>query len=300
MPRALAPIAVPNGKPSKALAKLQIKVERVQSLDTVFQVFNMDDPVLGGYTPERVALRRALALAMDTASIIRQVYKGQAQIAQTPMTPMTYGYDPTAVTEMGQTDPARANAMLDIYGYQARDEDGFRVQPNGQRLELTYASQPEQIYRVTEEVVKRSFNSIGIRVRFSTAQWAEQLRTARSGQFQIWALGASAAGPDGASIFSYGYGPEIGGQNLSRFSNKLFDELWDKQDAMPDSPERLAIIKEMNDILMAYMPMNFLANRFTIGMTYPWVKYYRRWPFVDTDFLRYVDIDVDMKRKAGH
>jgi hypothetical protein len=26
-------------------------------------------------------------------------------------------------------------------------------------------------------------------------------------------------------------------------------------------------------------------------MAYPWVRYYRRWPFVDSEFLRYVDID---------
>ncbi|CAN5467863.1 ABC transporter substrate-binding protein [soil metagenome] len=300
MPLLLSPIALPNGKPSKTLRDRGIRVERVPLLDVTFQVFNMEDPVIGGYTPEKVALRRAISLSMDTAEMIRALYKGQGFVAQTPIAPLTTGYDPTVVTEMGITDPARANALLDAYGYDKFDSQGFRLQPNGAPLTIKFSTQPEQASRVIDEVVKKSFDRIHVRLDFDIAQWSEQLRQARTGTFQMWSLGTTASGPDGASIFSYAYGPAAGGENLSRFHNAEFDKLYDRVDEIVDGPERIALMREMTKIIIAYAPMNFMIHRYAIDMTYPWVLNYRRWPFAQADFWRYVDIDTDLQRKAGH
>ena len=40
--------------------------------------FNMDDPVVGGYAPEKIALRRAIALGYDRTTNIRTLRSGQA------------------------------------------------------------------------------------------------------------------------------------------------------------------------------------------------------------------------------
>ena len=56
----------------------------------------MEDPVVGGYTPDEVALRRAISLAYDVDDEIRLIRRGQAMPAQAPITPHTSGYDATS------------------------------------------------------------------------------------------------------------------------------------------------------------------------------------------------------------
>ena len=56
------------------------------------------------------------------------------------------------------------------------------------------------------------------------------------------------------------------------------------------SLDRIAKLRELQKILIAYAPMNYLLHTYAIDFSYPWVKNYRRWPFV-RDWWRYVDID---------
>ena len=56
----------------------------------------------------------------------------------------------------------------------------------------------------------------------------------------------------------------------------------------------------MQALLVAYAPMKFIAHRFTLDMTYPWVRYYRRWPFTRADFWRYVDVDPALRARTLH
>jgi ABC-type transport system substrate-binding protein len=56
-------IAAPNGEIAPSLARRGIGLERLINPDVVVTYFNMDSPVVGGYTPEKVALRRAASLA---------------------------------------------------------------------------------------------------------------------------------------------------------------------------------------------------------------------------------------------
>ena len=70
--------AAPNGKLAPNLARRGVQLYRTLNADAAFTYFNMEDPVLGGYTPERIALRRAIALAMDVEREIRLVRRNQA------------------------------------------------------------------------------------------------------------------------------------------------------------------------------------------------------------------------------
>ena len=286
----LAPVALPGGKPSPTLVKKHITVERVPFIDYRLAIYNMDDPIIGGYTPEKIALRRALNLGLDTDELIKSMYKYQGFPAQGPIMPQTYGYDPDLRTEMGETDRARANAILDAYGYLDRDGDGWRDQPDGAPLEIEISTQPDQRSRLSDEIWKKSLDAMHLKTRFKVAKWPEQLKFARNGQYMVWWLGSSAAGPDSSDSLRRAYGPATGGDNLSRFKLEAFDKLFREQDAMPDGPERIAKLRELQKILIAYAPMNYLLHTYAIDFSYPWVKNYRRWPFV-RDWWRYVDID---------
>jgi len=97
----------------------------------VMNFFYMQDPLVGGYAPEKVALRRAIALAFDGPALRALQFGGYGVPAQSTIPPGTSGYDPAYKSEMSDHDPARAQALLDLYGWVDRDRDGWREQPDG-------------------------------------------------------------------------------------------------------------------------------------------------------------------------
>src|SRR4030095_6973534 len=100
-----------------------------------YTFFNMDDAVVGGYTPEKIALRRAVTLGHDRASIIRNLRSGEGVPAAHPPPPGFTGYDPT-IPVADEYDPAAARALLEKFGYKDRDGDGYREAPDGKPLTL--------------------------------------------------------------------------------------------------------------------------------------------------------------------
>jgi ABC-type transport system substrate-binding protein len=298
MPLDLASLALPGNRPAPMLLRRGIRIERRPRIDVTVLIFNMDDPVIGGYTPEKIALRRAIGLGYDTAELIRTYYQFEAFPAQSMVMPATYGYDPALRTEMGTTDVARANALLDEFGFKVPAGARRRALPSGAPFKITITSQSDQRSRISDEIMHKSLTRLGIDCEFKPAKWPENLKSVRAGNFQVWTLANSSAGPDSSSALRWGYGPAAGADNLSRFSLSAYDELWRRQDRLPDGPERAATIRQMQKILIAYMPMKNPVHRYGIDMTQPWVLNYRHWPFV-IDFWRYVDIDPDARRGAA-
>jgi ABC-type transport system substrate-binding protein len=300
MPRDMADLALPNGRPAPNLVKKHIRIERAPQIDVSHLIYNMDNPVVGGYTPEKVALRRAINLGFDTAETIRTYFQFQAIPAQSPVMPGEYGYDSALRTENGVTSLARARALLDQYGYVPRHGTSWRDNPDGSLLEVEYSTEPDQRSRIIDEIVKKSMDALGIRCRFKVAKFPDQLKAARAGNYMIWFLALSATAPDTSGTMMSGYGPAAGAGNLMRFKLAAYDALYLKQDQLPDGPERLELLRQMNALLIAYAPAKYLVHRYTIDMTYPWVRYYRRWPFTRNDFMRYVDVDQALKDKTLH
>ena len=137
--------------------------------------------------------------------------------AHSPIPPHTIGYDPSFKSENGDHDPARAKALLDLYGYVDRDGDGWRDLPDGSPLVLELATQPDQISRQSDELWQKNMAAIGVRLRFDARKWPEQLKLARNGKLMMWTLGSTAAAPDGQGALARYHGPQAGGQNLARF-----------------------------------------------------------------------------------
>jgi ABC-type transport system substrate-binding protein len=289
--------AMPNGVIAPNLAKRGIVGRQLVNPDIAITYFNMEDPVVGGYTPDKVALRRAIGLAMDVDREIKIIRRGQAIPAQSNIVPFTTGYDPEFKSESGDHDPARANALLDLYGYRDKDGDGWRDLPDGSPLVLNKATQPEQIYRQFDELFRKNMEAIRIKVRFETGQWPEHLKKARAGKLQIWALGSSAAGTDGQSALYRLHGLQAGSQNLARFKLAEFDTLYDRMSQLPDGPEREALFLEAKKIAVAYMPYKPTVHRISTDLWYPWLIGYRRPPFWN-EWWHLVDVDTGLRDRA--
>jgi ABC-type transport system substrate-binding protein len=291
LPNAFSYQAIPNNRVAPNLAKRGITMERVPAPDVTVTYFNMEDPVVGGNAPDKVALRRAIALGYNSEEEIRLPRRNQAIPAQGPMQPTTYGYDPKFKTEMSEFSRARAAALLDMYGYVDRDGDGWRDLPDGKPLLLQYSTTPTAADRELNQIWKKNMDAMGIRIEFKTGKWPEHLKAARAGKLMMWGLGFAASSPDGGGILSLAYGPGKGEGNLSRFENAEFDRLYQKQQLMADGPERLAIMQQLVKIMVAYMPYKFSTHRIRTDMIQPWLIGYRRHP-TSRGFWRYVDIDT--------
>ena len=286
--------AMPNGKLAPNLVKRGIQAVRQVNSDTGFVMFNMDDPVVGGYTPDKIALRRAISLAYDNGREIRMIRRGQAVPAQSNVTPHTTGYDPAYKSEMSDYSPARAKALLDMFGYVDRDGDGWRELPSGEPLLLVRSTQPEQLNREFDTLWKKSLEAIGIRASFKVQSFAENLKAGRAGKFQIWALAGSAADPDGqGSLFRFD-STQAGGQNMARFKNARMDEVFKQLSMLPDGPEREALFLEAKKIGAAYMPYRALSHRISTDIWHPWVIGYRR-PLFWNEWWHLVDIDLSRR-----
>jgi len=291
LPYAYAPEVVPHNQLAPKLVKRGMQLERVPLSDVTFMYWNMTNKVTGGYTPEKVALRRAMAIAYDASAEVKLPRRGQAIVAQGPIMPRTGSYDPSFHSEMGTFDRARAIALLDMYGYKDRDGDGWREQPNGEPLVIEYYSLSSADYRELDEIFKKCMDAIGVKVVLKIGKWPDHLKNARAGKLQMWALGLSASTPDSGPSFAYGYGKSWGEENIAFFKNAKYDELYEKQSIMPNGPERDALLREMTRILVAYMPYKYRTHRIGIDLTQPWVVGYVRHPF-SRAFWRYIDIDT--------
>ena len=254
LPSEFAPVAVPNGKLAPHLARKGVRLQRALQADMLMTYFNMDDATIGGNTPAKVALRRAVALAYDNDEANRLARNGQAIAAQSVVSPFTSGYDADYRSEMGQHNRTRAMALLDLFGYVDRDGDGWREQPDGSPLLLRLASTPDQRSRNRNELWRKYLAAIGVRMVFDIATWPDLLKKSRAGSVMMWGFTWVSTTPDGSFFLGIGYGPNASESNDARFSLPEYDRLFERQAVMPDGPEREALMKKAKNLLVAYMP----------------------------------------------
>ena len=298
VPYDLADLAIPNGRLAPALARRGVQMDRGPRSVVDVAIFNVEHPLVGGYTPERVALRRAIALAYSVQDEIRLVRKGQSIPAQSPVAPLVTGYDPAFVSEMSLTDRARARALLDTFGYVDRDGDGWREQPDGSPLVLQMSTQPDALSRALDEQWKRSMNAVGIRIEFKPAKWPENLKNSRAGKLMMWRVGWSAVQPDGDTFLALGYGPNKGQANHARFDLPAYNALYARQRQLPDGPERERVFHDAKRLFIAYAPYKLLGHRIETSVSHRWLIGFRRHPFM-RDFFKYVDIDPALRNGGG-
>jgi len=297
LPAEFVTTAMPNGKLAPNLARNGIQPQRILNSDVTVTVFNVEHPVVGGYAPEKVALRRAICMAIDLPQEIRLFWRGQAIPAQSPVAPHLAGYDSHFVSENSEYNLARAKALLDLFGYVDRDGDGWREMPDGSPLVLEWMTTPDQRARQRDELRRKDLDKLGIRIDFKPAKWPENLKNARAGKFMVWSLGYSSDQPDGQNAFDRGASVHVGSQNLARFRNKDFDAYYNRMREIADGPERAQLFGECKRLLLAYAPYKYHVHRILTDLAQPWLVGYRR-PLFSQDWWQYVDIDADVRRKA--
>ncbi|MEP7205830.1 MAG: ABC transporter substrate-binding protein [Casimicrobiaceae bacterium] len=287
--------ALDNGKIRAALAAKGIQHEMLLRPNVWFAYFNMEDPVVGGYTPEKIALRRAIAMAYNVDEAIRVLAKGRSVPAKSPVPPGIEGYDPALVTEAQLYDPTLSRALLDRFGYRDRDGDGYRELPDGKPLVLERWSTPTSGQRQADELWKKNMDAIGIRIAIRKDKLPELRKMARQGKIAFRTDGWNADYPDAENFMQLLYGPNAGQENGARFRLPEFDRLYDEARSLPNSPARTALFDRMTRLVVAYAPWRLAWHDIEDHFAHPWVRYYKPHP-IRSVVWQY--LDVDMAKRA--
>ncbi len=287
--------ALADGKLRPDVAAKGIRHEVVLRPNTRWTYFNMEDPVVGGYTPEKIALRRAIGMGYDVNEYIRVILKGRAVPATSPIPPDIVGYDPGLKTTAQLYDPAAARALLDRFGYKDRDGDGYREAPDGKPLVLERWSLPTSLARQEDEQWKKNMDAIGLKIMFKRDALQELRKMARQGKIPMRTDGWNADYPDAENFMQLLYGPNVGQENHARFSLPEFDKFYDAARRLPDSPERTKLFNRMTELVVAYAPWRLMEHRIEDQLLQPWIRNYKPHP-VRSAIWRYVDIDPTQSR----
>ena len=293
LPNEFAALAVPKDRLAPHLARRGVRLQRALQPDISLTYFNMDDPLVGGNAPDKVALRRAVSLAFDGAHYNRVVRNGQAVTAQSTVAPFTSGYSDEYRSEMSKHGRAEAAALLDLFGYVDANRDGWRERPDGSALVLRMASTPDQTARRRNEVWRKYMAAVGLSMEFDIATWPDLLKMSRAGGLMMWGFGWLSRSPDGDFFLGIGYGPNAGESNDAHFALPEFDRLFERQGVLPDGPQRDALMHQAKNLLVAYMPYKVQAHNIVNDLVQPWVRGYWRHPFM-RDGWRYVGVDAPL------
>jgi len=297
IPESMTEMVVQDGALKPDLAARGIVLSRFPVLQTYYMWMNMNDPLLGGYGKDKVALRRAIALSYNSAEDIALLKKGFAIKAESPLPPNVLGYDP-AYRSPVPYDPALANALLDRYGYDRRDADGMRRAPGGKALTLTMHSEATVGGRLRDELWRKCLNAIGLRVVFRSDKKTEIIKASRLGTVQMFESNWIADFPDGDNFYQLLYGPNAGRANYARFDLPAYNARYQQARQLTDGPERNKLYFEMNQLLHAYNPWVPLTHVLSGDLRHPWLKNYKRHP-VEFTTWRYLDVDVAQRSRSA-
>ncbi|HET7097873.1 MAG TPA: ABC transporter substrate-binding protein [Casimicrobiaceae bacterium] len=288
----LAPKVLNDGALSPEMKKKGVKLSRFVDPEISYHYWNMKDPVVGGLAKEKIALRRAMAMAYPVAEEIKVVRNGQAVEAQFPIPPGVVGHDPAYKSSV-KYDPAAANALLDKFGYK-KGADGFRTLPDGKPLLIRYASRPDSLGRQQDEMWKKTFDSIGIRMEVQKEKFAELLKLEKQCKLQMRTAAWIADYPDGDNFMQLLYGRNIYQSNNACAQIPEYDKLYEQAVKMSDSPERNRLYHEMAKIIETYAPWRLDISRYRNMLVQPRVLGYKKHPILHQEWA-YIDVAAEKK-----
>jgi len=289
-----------DGKLKPEFVKRGIKLDRSVDPEITYTFFNMQEKIdgkpnpVGGFGKDKIALRRAIAMAYKIDDEIKIIRKGQSIKAEFPIPPGIAGHDPSYKSSI-QYDPQTANALLDKFGYK-KGADGYRTMPDGKPLLIRYSSSPSERDRQFDELMKRSLDTIGIRVEIHKDRWPELIKAQKLCRLMMHGAAWIADYPDGDNFMQLLYGPNTGQSNNGCYQSPEFDKLYEQSRRLPDGPERNKLYREMARVMEAQTAWILADSRYRNTLQQPRVIGFRKHPVLHAEWL-YIDLDPGPGKK---
>ena len=288
LPQVAAPTVLDGKKLKPSFVDEGIKLYTVTEPGVVYTFLNFKDPLIGGTSLAKNALRRAIAMSYNVQDEITQVRMGLAVKAEMPIPEGVVGHDPNYRSSIAY-DPVLANKLLDHFGYR-RGADGYRTLPDGSPLTLKIATEANAINVVFSEIWKRGLDQIGIRADFKVSNFADNLKAATECKLMMWNGSWIADYPEGDNFMQLLYGPNVGQGNNGCYSSPAYDALYVKAKALPPGPERNQLYIEMTRQMEADTAWVLSVSRLRNWMIRPWIKGFKHHPILGSDW-QYLDIE---------
>ncbi len=284
-----APLALRGEHLNQDLAARGIRLDRISDPSIAYYFINQQDPVLGGLSPEKIALRRAIFMVQNDEEMIRVIHKGQAVRNAYPIPAGVAGADPD-YRSLLDYNPLEANHLLDRMGF-ARDAEGYRRMPDGSPLVIRYTSSLSSQDRELDEMMKKSLDRLSIRFVSEKLKFPEIIRAERQCRVQIRLSGWIADYPDGDNFMQLWYGPHTHENNASCYQDPNWDHLYEKTLTLPDSPERNALYHQLARLLELNGVTKVSTSHIRNVLSQPWVLGYKAHPILPSVWS-YLDIDT--------
>jgi len=196
------------------LENRDLVLEEAPGSNASYLGFNLRDPILSD-----LRVRRAIALAIDREAIVRAIWGGHADIADSILSSRYWahaqGLPPV------RHDPRAAAALLDAAGY--RDPDGEGPKP---RIRLTYKTSQNELRRRIAAVFQEQLREVGIAVEVHSYEWGTFFSDIRKGNFQLYSL--TWVGIQDPDIYHYAFHSGSippAGANRGGYRNREVDRL---------------------------------------------------------------------------
>lgn len=207
-------------------ARPGLAVEQRTGTSFAYVALNCADPRLAD---RRV--RRALAHALDRATLLRVVLGDHGRLATGMLAPEHWAYAPAP---SARHDPARARRLLDRAGL--RDPDGDGPAP---RLRLVYKTSGVPLRRRLAEAIQAQLADVGIALDVRTYEWATLFADVRAGRFETTALAWVGIGdPDLYFLTLSSTMVPPAGYNRGHFASPVMDRLVTRARWATDPAER--------------------------------------------------------------
>ncbi len=267
--------------------------------------FNMLDPLVGGRSERARYLRQAISIAFDYEEFVSIFRNGRGIPAQGAIPPGIFGYQQgegginPLVYEWRNGEAVRrsldeAKRLLEKAGY----KNGMNAE-TGKPLLIYFdvaggGAEDKSFF----DFLRKQFQKLNISLVVRNTDYNRFQDKMRKGNAQLFMWGWNADYPDPENFFFLLYGPngkaKYKGENAANYANDEFDRLFEKMETMPNSPERLQIIKQMNTILRKDAPWLWGFHPQDFSLFHSW--YYNAKPnLMAHNTLMYKRIDADKR-----
>ncbi|MEA5098403.1 MAG: ABC transporter substrate-binding protein, partial [Burkholderiaceae bacterium] len=287
LPQLAAPNVLDGNRLKPEFAAQGIRLYRMVEPEITYTVFNFRDPITGGYSKEKIALRRAIAMAYSVQDEIALLRNGQASKAQMIVPAGVAGHHPSYRSSIGY-EPELANRLLDYFGYR-RGDDGYRTLPNGNPLLLKIHTEPGASSKIVSEIWKRGLDRIGIRAEFPVSNFADNLKAATECKLMMWGGAWHADFPEGENFLQLLYGPNAGRGNHGCYQSHAYDALYRKAISLPPGKKRHRLYVQMNRQMEADTAWSVHVSRVRNWLIRPWIQGFKKHPILQSDW-QYLDI----------
>ncbi len=282
LPQSVAPTVMDGNKLKASYSEKGVGLVRYVDPEITYSMLNFSDPMIGGSSKEKVALRRAIVMAYSVSDEIQKLRMGQAVRAEMIIPPGILGHDPKYRSSVTY-DIALGNKLLDRFGYK-KGKDGFRTNPDGTPLLLKIRGETSSTSKIFAEIWKRGLDQLAINAEYTFSSFADNQKAATECKLMIWGSAWAPDIPDGENFLQLLYGPNGMRGNHGCYKSENFDALYRKAVAMPHGPLRYAIYQQMNRQMEADSAWSLNTSRIRNWVIQPWVKGFKKHPITHANW----------------